>query len=256
MCLNPLSCLLRRLKWTLKDGGGVGWMGIREFPSLTLQSNTFPWSGKGELAPCPPGVSCPTPQRAPKPAQNPDWLQCAGHRDQSRFSPSPQHSPTRRPGSGTAGAAGICRDLPGFAACSSPQECLAHLPTLPQPRVCHRGRSVDSTTRSGAGSQLSRDCSAPWQGNDRAQRVPVSPRKSCSAWRRDITWISSGRKRLGADRACKYQEKRLAWGSCPHISAALWLVGRAWSRMEMENQSRMEMENGSWAQILCVKDRR
>lgn len=136
------------------------------------------------------------------------------------------------PGSG-AGAAGICRLCrlllaagPGGLSCTP-----AHSATAPG---CHRGRSVDSTTRSGAGSQLSRDCSAPWQGNDRAQRAPVSPRKSYSTWR-GITWISSGRKRLGDDRACKYQEKRLAWGSSPHIPAALWLGGRAWSRMEMEN---------------------
>lgn len=169
---------------------------------------------------------------------------CETGRSERRF----RHHPCRaRLAPGTA--PGALPELPGFAACAGcsslrgrGMSCTpAHSATAPG---CHRGRSVDSATRSGAGSQLSRDCSAPWQGNDRAQRVPVSPRKSCSAWR-DITWISSGRKRLGADRACKYREKRLAWGSSPHSPAALGLVGRAWSRMEMENWSRMEMENQS-----------
>ena len=112
-----------------------------------------------------------------------------------------------------------CLDLLGCAGCSSRGAAwLVSLSCKPAysatALVYHLVKSVDSTTRSGAGSQLSQDCSAPWQENDRSQRLSISSRKSYGACR-DVTWISSRRKSLGGDRgllACKYHahEMRLA----------------------------------------------
>lgn len=104
-----------------------------------------------------------------------------------------------------------CLDLRGCAGCSSCGAAwLVRLSCKPAysatALVYHLVRSVDSTTRSGAGSQLSQDCSAPWQENDRSQRLSISPRKSYNDCR-DVTWINSRSNSLGGDRgllACKY----------------------------------------------------
>lgn len=124
--------------------------GIREKPFLFLSDFTVQHlplvrqrrrAGHRSLTPISPGNSCPTPQRAHKPARNPDWLQFARREDQSGvFAVTPG---TARLAPGTA--PGAVPELPGFAGCAGCSslrgrgDCLAHLPTLPQPQVVTEG---------------------------------------------------------------------------------------------------------------------
>lgn len=254
MCPSPLSWLLSR--WALQ-GDGVGRVPCipqefgknLSFTSLTLQSGK---AGELHTHPRPPlSPGNPTPQRAQKPDRNPDWHQFPRREEQ-------------RGGFSAGTAPGSALELPGFAVCAGcsslrgPGECLAHLPTPAHSATApgwHRGRGVDSATRSRASSQLSWDCSAPWQGNARAQRVPGSARKSCTAGR-GVTCISSGRKRLGADTEAQKSRRRGWRGGDLHTAR---LLGGLGDSLEQDGDENLSWKTGVGvppAQILCVRDRR
>lgn len=134
-------------------------------PSRLAQPPNQNKTSKGRAAVCKPGRWQRSRERL---------LPCAGrHRAGGQL--APLHAPMHREVPALLGLAGLGWLLvPGGRALGSASCEPARSAAAP---VCHVGQSVGSTTRRGAGPQLSRDCSAPWRANDGSQRLSASPGK-------------------------------------------------------------------------------